>query len=85
MNCAACQHENPAGSTFCEECGTRFERRCTSCGNACAPTAKFCRGCGAALVAPATPTSDVVVRKIVTIVARAPSIVRRDPGPRRER
>ena len=38
MNCAACQHENPDGSAFCEECGARFERRCPACGSVCAPT-----------------------------------------------
>ncbi|HXJ34498.1 MAG TPA: nuclear transport factor 2 family protein [Candidatus Eisenbacteria bacterium] len=69
MNCAACQHENPAGSGFCEECGARLERRCPSCGSVCTPTAKFCRGCGASLAAPAAPPSaDAVARKVVTIV-----------------
>src|SRR5262245_16941466 len=69
MNCAACQHENPPASAFCEECGARLERRCPGCGSPCTPTAKFCRSCGASLAAgaPATPESPVA-RKVVTIV-----------------
>src|SRR5215471_17696513 len=69
MNCSTCSHENPDGSAFCEECGARFERRCPSCGSVCAPTAKFCRGCGTALVTRASGSrDDAVARKIITIV-----------------
>jgi hypothetical protein len=69
MNCAACRHENPVGSAFCEECGARLERRCPSCRSVCAPTAKFCRTCGSPLAAdPERPTSDAGARKVVTIV-----------------
>src|SRR5215510_14766809 len=69
MNCAACRHENPDGSAFCEECGARFERRCPSCASVCAPAAKFCRSCGTALTPRvAAPTDDAVARKVITIV-----------------
>ncbi|HZW75931.1 MAG TPA: adenylate/guanylate cyclase domain-containing protein, partial [Caldimonas sp.] len=70
MNCAACQHENPAASAFCEECGARLERRCPSCESLCTPTAKFCRSCGAALTGGAAKTTpdEAVARKVVTIV-----------------
>jgi hypothetical protein len=70
MNCSACRHDNPLGSGFCEECGARLERTCPSCGSVCTPTAKFCRGCGAALTAApvARPADDAVARKVVTIV-----------------
>ncbi len=69
MNCAACRHENPAASAFCEECGAGLERRCPSCASPCAPTAKFCRACGAALAAnPAKATDEAVARKVVTII-----------------
>src|SRR5262249_49551519 len=69
MNCAACQHENPAASAFCEECGARLERRCPSCGSPCTPAAKFCRSCGTALAGgPAKTADDAVARKVVTIV-----------------
>jgi class 3 adenylate cyclase/tetratricopeptide (TPR) repeat protein len=69
MVCAACQHENPDGSAFCEECGAPFARRCPACGSVCAPTGKFCRSCGTA-VAPRTaaPADEVVARKVITIV-----------------
>src|SRR5213593_2743578 len=60
MTCSACRHENPPDSTFCEECGARFERRCPSCGSVCTPTAKFCRSCGASLARPAETDRDAV-------------------------
>src|SRR5215468_1254304 len=69
MNCAACQHENPAASAFCEECGARLERRCPSCRSPCTPAAKFCRSCGTALAGgPAKTADEAVGRKVVTIV-----------------
>src|SRR5262245_57814075 len=69
MNCAACRHENPDGSAFCEECGVRLERHCPSCESVCAPTAKFCRSCGTALAARTAGSTDGdVARKVITIV-----------------
>jgi adenylate cyclase len=69
MNCAACQHENPDGSAFCEECGARFERRCPACGSNCTPAAKFCRSCGIALAGSISERADGgVACKVVTIV-----------------
>jgi hypothetical protein len=52
MQCPTCTHDNPAGSSFCEECGVRLRASCPACGTEISPTAKFCRSCGAAL----TPT-----------------------------
>jgi len=49
VSCAACGHESPAGSSFCEACGARQERACGACGASSSPGARFCRGCGAAL------------------------------------
>jgi hypothetical protein len=83
MTCSPCRHENPAGSAFCEECGARLERRCPSCGSVCAPSAKFCRACGASLVAPPEPapsrvdarsrrTDGYKARKVVTVVFADP-------------
>src|SRR5262245_47080003 len=66
MNCTTCSHENPEGSAFCEECGARFERPCPSCGNPCAPTAKFCRICGVSLTV--RTAEGVEARKVVTVV-----------------
>ena len=53
MQCARCQHENPGGAKFCDECGARLEATCSACGEANRPGAKFCRTCGEALASPA--------------------------------
>src|SRR5436190_14077176 len=67
--CSRCRHENPAKAAFCEECGTRLERRCPSCGEPCSPAAKFCSGCGTPLATrPAQKPDEAVARKVVTIV-----------------
>jgi class 3 adenylate cyclase len=50
MNCARCQHDNPAGVKFCGECGSRLESACAACGAANPPGNKFCGQCGASLV-----------------------------------
>ena len=51
MECPKCQHENAAGSAFCDECGTRLEASCPACGEANRPGARFCRKCGQLLEA----------------------------------
>ena len=53
MKCLKCQLENPDGSKFCLECGSRFEIPCPECGNPLPPTAKFCNDCGHDLSEPA--------------------------------
>ena len=50
MKCLRCQHENPAGATFCDECGARLEAACPACGEANRAGAKFCGKCGQSLV-----------------------------------
>jgi len=45
MKCPRCQHENPQGARFCEECATPLARTCSSCGTALSATAKFCHAC----------------------------------------
>src|SRR5262245_27092467 len=50
MQCPSCGFENPQGTKFCEECGTKVIRVCPSCGHEVRPTAKFCGECGATLV-----------------------------------
>src|SRR5712692_8507955 len=49
MRCASCEFENPQGTQFCEECGSKLIRACPSCGREVRPTAKFCGGCGTPL------------------------------------
>ncbi len=30
MQCPRCQHDNPADSAFCDECGARLEATCAN-------------------------------------------------------
>ena len=46
MTCASCGTENPAGTRFCLECGSRVGETCRSCGAARIGAAKFCGECG---------------------------------------
>ncbi len=46
MKCPKCQFENPEGSSFCLECGSKLELPCPQCGNALPSEAKFCNKCG---------------------------------------
>ena len=49
--CPNCDHKNPDGVKFCQECGTPLgtagSKHCTSCGAALAPDTRFCGECGA--------------------------------------
>ena len=45
MKCARCQHDNPQGARFCEECATPLGRTCSDCGTGLSATAKFCHTC----------------------------------------
>ena len=45
MKCPRCQHENPAGAKFCEECAAPLVRGCSNCGAQLSSTAKFCSAC----------------------------------------
>jgi Double zinc ribbon/Adenylate and Guanylate cyclase catalytic domain len=45
MQCPRCQHDNPQGARFCEECATPLARACSNCGMALSATAKFCHAC----------------------------------------
>jgi len=46
MKCPNCQIENPDGSIFCRECGSKFQHSCQQCGKAILPDDKFCNTCG---------------------------------------
>ena len=71
MRCAACEHESPAGSAFCEGCGARLERTCGTCGAIASPVARFCRSCGAAL-GPIDPPAPAPAPARATPVERTP-------------
>src|SRR4029453_17649108 len=45
MQCPRCQHENPHGARFCEECATGLARTCSNCGTTLSATAKFAPAC----------------------------------------
>src|SRR2546422_4547857 len=45
MTFRRCQHANPQGARFCEECATPLARTCSNCGTQLSATAKFCHAC----------------------------------------
>ncbi|HEY8632870.1 MAG TPA: zinc-ribbon domain-containing protein, partial [Candidatus Limnocylindrales bacterium] len=75
--CSNCQTENPAGTKFCKECGTRLGLACTTCGNALLPDAKFCSECGTPVAAAAAPGSGAVAATARTAAPSAPVAERR--------
>ena len=32
MQCPNCEHKNPQAANFCNQCGTKLERKCSNCG-----------------------------------------------------
>ncbi len=55
MKCPNCSFDNREGAAFCLECGEKLELRCSQCGKALPPPAKFCDGCGHNLTIPSEP------------------------------
>ena len=49
MQCSNCGNENPAGSRFCNQCGTPLGKSCPKCAAENARDAKFCSQCAASL------------------------------------
>src|SRR5262245_9155467 len=74
MTCPRCQHENPQGARFCEECATPLARTCSNCGTLLSATAKFCHACahpvgagtGTQSRSPDSYTSKHLAEKILT-------------------
>jgi class 3 adenylate cyclase/tetratricopeptide (TPR) repeat protein len=74
MKCPRCQHDNPQGARFCEECATPLARTCSNCGTALSATAKFCHACahpvaavvGAPSRSPDSYTPKHLAEKILT-------------------
>ena len=60
MHCPECQTDNPAGSKFCNECGTRLPACCPACGKSNPSGSKFCNECGHKLDKPADLTSSFI-------------------------
>ena len=46
MKCPKCQFEIPEGAKFCNECGSKLEIACSSCGKINPLGCKFCSECG---------------------------------------
>jgi hypothetical protein len=72
LKCSRCEHANPQGARFCEECATPLVRICSNCGTALSATAKFCHACahpagaGAPSRSPETYTPKHLADKILT-------------------
>ena len=74
MTCPRCQHENPQGARFCEECAAPLARTCANCGTSLSATAKFCHACahpvaaggGIASRSPDSYTPKHLAEKILT-------------------
>jgi class 3 adenylate cyclase/tetratricopeptide (TPR) repeat protein len=49
MKCPHCHSENPPGTKFCGQCGTKLGAGCRQCGSPMVPGFKFCGECGAPL------------------------------------
>jgi class 3 adenylate cyclase/predicted ATPase len=68
VKCSRCQHENPSGAKFCEECAAPLARACANCGTQLSATAKFCPECahpvaGAVPVRPRFSSPEVYTPK----------------------
>jgi class 3 adenylate cyclase/tetratricopeptide (TPR) repeat protein len=69
--CSNCGIENPTGTKFCKECGTRLGLTCSTCGLALLPDAKFCGECGSSTTAIPGPTA---VRFVAPLGSPTPAI-----------
>ena len=72
MKCPRCQHENPQGARFCEECASPLARTCSNCGTALSATAKFCHAC-----AHPTSCSDTSAASTAPAVDNNPNLLAR--------
>ena len=46
MRCPQCEHENPSGARFCNNCGAALGAVCRACGHANPADSRFCGACG---------------------------------------
>ena len=46
MHCPRCEHDTPASSRFCSQCGARLMPSCGSCGAELVEGVHFCGRCG---------------------------------------
>jgi double zinc ribbon protein len=68
--CPACGAANPAGASFCVDCGAALARPCPSCGAGLPGKVRFCPSCGTAVgedaVVHEKPAAGREGRKVVT-------------------
>jgi len=69
MNCPLCKANVPAGSKFCEECGSPLPRACAACGHANSLRAKFCSQRGASLSTASEPVEAAAQPKHAFVTA----------------
>lgn len=61
VQCLFCNHLNPAGASFCNDCGSQMHLQpCDHCGAIDKRTAKQCYKCGAEFTRPPAPASEPV-------------------------
>jgi class 3 adenylate cyclase/tetratricopeptide (TPR) repeat protein len=58
MRCLKCQFEIPEGAKFCNECGSKLEIACSSCGKINPLSNKFCSECGHKIIILAEQTPE---------------------------
>jgi hypothetical protein len=59
VSCSFCDHKNPAGSKYCNECGSPLHLMPCRCGAVNNVTDTHCYRCGAALSGPRTPAPSI--------------------------
>lgn len=88
LDCRFCDHENPAGAKFCNECGSPLHLApCKDCGAVNNLTDPHCWRCGGLLLPPSPrPPGDVdrdsavIDRQLTALVERQYAAPERDPG-----
>jgi len=76
MKCRKCQFENPPGTKFCNECGSKLEVVCPRCTKPNLPGSKFCGECGHNL----TSSADTVLPKDLSFDEKLAKIQKYLPG-----
>ncbi len=69
MECSNCNHLNPEGARFCQNCGYSLETPCPNCGTSNNLAARFCQNCGRQL-AGENSSSEIPAKS-----AKAPGII----------
>ncbi|MBI4608124.1 MAG: AAA family ATPase [Candidatus Rokubacteria bacterium] len=59
MRCPQCQHENPEGSRFCNQCAASLDASASACSHPNPPGSRFCNRCGRAIPAAAAASRYV--------------------------